>query len=151
VCHLGLHGRAVAGLRDKLEVDLDASILALDRLGVEVPTAVVTGGAGVEGGRLSVGEEVVLDGESSIGFGAFVALLLRGGRSQDAAAVLVVVDVWMKRQWMCCRQLGRCGNVRPVESIVYLALGIGRLVWLMRFCPSTSWPTMPPGPGAGAP
>ena len=37
---------------------------------------------------------VVLDGEASIGFGAFVALLLRGGRGQDAAAVLVVVDVW---------------------------------------------------------
>jgi hypothetical protein len=107
VLHLGLLGRAVAGLRDKLEVDLDASILALDRLGVEVPTAVVTGGAGVEGGRLSVGEEVVLDGEASIGFGAFVALLLRGGRSQDAAAVLVVVDVWMKCQWICCRNLGR--------------------------------------------
>ena len=92
--HLGLVGRAVAGLRDDLEVDLDASILALDRLGVEVPAAVVTGGAGVEGGRLSVGEVVVLDGEASIGFGAFVALLLRGGRGQNAAAVLVVVDVW---------------------------------------------------------
>jgi hypothetical protein len=107
VLHLGLHGRAVAGLRDELEVDLDAGVLALDRLGVEVPAAVVAGGAGVEGGRLGVGEVVVLDGEASIGFGAFVALLLRGGRGQDAAAVLVVVDVWMKCQWMDCERLGR--------------------------------------------
>jgi hypothetical protein len=102
-----LHGRAVAGLGDDLKVDLDAGVLALDRLGVEVPAAVVTGGTGVEGGRLAVGEVVVLDGEASIGFGAFVALLLRGGRGQDAAAVLVVVDVWMKCQWMCCGRLGR--------------------------------------------
>jgi hypothetical protein len=122
VCHLGLHGRAVAGLRDKLEVDLDASILALDGLGVEVPTAVITGGAGVEGGRLSVGEEVVLDVEASIGFGAFVALLLRGGRSQDAAAVLVVVDVWMKSQWMCCRKVGR--RWERTASGVHRVLGL---------------------------
>ena len=54
-----------------------------------------------------MGKVVVLDGEASIGFGAFVALLLRGGRGQDAAAVLVVVDVWMRCQWVCCRKLGR--------------------------------------------
>jgi hypothetical protein len=107
VFHLGLVGRAVPGLRDDLEVDLDASILALDRLGIEVPAAVVTGGAGVEGGRLAVGEVVVLDGEASIGFGAFVALLLRGGRGQDAAAVLVVVDVWDEVSVNALKRVGK--------------------------------------------
>lgn len=101
VLHLGCHGRTVAGLLENLEVDLDASILTLDRLGVEVPAAVVASGAGVEGSGLIVGEEVVLDGEAGISFGAFVALLLRGGRSQDATTVLAVVDVWIKCQRMC--------------------------------------------------
>jgi len=107
VLHLGRHGRAVAGLLEDLEVDLDASILALDRLGVEVPAAVVTGGAGVEGGGFLVGEKVVLDGEAGISFGAFVALLLRGGRGQNAAAVLAVVNVWMECQRMCCGSFRR--------------------------------------------
>lgn len=101
VLHLGCHGRTVAGLLENLEVDLDASILTLDRFGVEVPAAVVASGAGVEGSGLIAGEEVVLDGESGISFGAFVALLLRGGRSQDATTVLAVVDVWMKCQRLC--------------------------------------------------
>lgn len=99
--HLGCHGRTVAGLLKNLEVNLDASILTLDRLGVEVPAAVVASGASVEGGGLVVGEEVVLDGEAGISFGAFVALLLRGGRSQDATTLLAVVDVWMKCQRLC--------------------------------------------------
>jgi len=107
VLHLRGHGRAVAGLLDDLEVDLDASILALDELGVEVPAAMVAGGASVEGGGLLVGEKVVADGEAGISWGALVALLLRGGRGQDAAAVLVVVDVWTKCQWLCCGSLGR--------------------------------------------
>lgn len=64
----------------------------LDLPGVDVPPAVVAGWAGPEGGGAVVGECAVLDGEASVRFGADVALLLRGGRGEDAAAVLAVGD-----------------------------------------------------------
>lgn len=83
---------AVARLSVDLEPDLDALVLVLHRLGVDVPTAVVAGGAGPEGGCSVVGEVAALDVEAAVGFGANVALLLRGRGSQDAAAVLAVPD-----------------------------------------------------------
>lgn len=83
---------AVARLSVDLEPNLDALVLVLHRLGVDVPAAVVAGGAGPEGGGAVVGEVAVLDVEAAVGFGANVALLLRGRGSQDAAAVLAVPD-----------------------------------------------------------
>lgn len=83
---------AVARLSVDLEPNLDALVLVLHRLGVDVPAAVVAGGAGPEGGGAVVGEVAVLDVEATVGFGANVALLLRGRGSQDAAAVLAVPD-----------------------------------------------------------
>lgn len=64
----------------------------LDLLGVDVPAAVVAGRAGPEGGGAVMSEVAVLDGEASVRFGADVALLLRGGRGEDAAAVFDVGD-----------------------------------------------------------
>jgi hypothetical protein len=75
-----------------LEPDLDALVLVLHGLGVDVPAAVVAGGAGPEDLGAVVGEVAVLDVEAAVGFGANVALLLRGRGSQDAAAVLAVPD-----------------------------------------------------------
>lgn len=83
---------AVARLSVDLEPDLDALVLVLHGLGVDVPAAVVAGGAGPEGGGAVVGEVAALDVEAAVGFGANVALLLRGRRSQDAAAVPAVPD-----------------------------------------------------------
>ena len=83
---------AVARLSVDLEPNLDALVLVLHRLGVDVPAAVVAGGAGPEGGGAVVGEVAALDVEAAVGFGANVALLLRGRGSQDAAAVLAVPD-----------------------------------------------------------
>jgi hypothetical protein len=82
----------VARLSVDLEPDLDALVLVLHRLGVDVPAAVVASGAGPEDLRAVVGEVAVLDIEAAVGFGANVALLLRGRRGQDAAAVLAVPD-----------------------------------------------------------
>lgn len=83
---------AVARLSVDLEPNLDALVLVLHRLGVDVPAAVVAGGAGPEGGGAVVGEIAALDVEAAVGFGANVALLLRGRGCQDAAAVLAVPD-----------------------------------------------------------
>jgi len=83
---------AVARLSVDLEPDLDALVLVLHRLGVDVPAAVVAGGAGPESGGAVVGEVAALDVEAAVWFGANVALLLRGWGSQDAAAVLAVPD-----------------------------------------------------------
>lgn len=83
---------AVARLSVDLEPDLDALVLVLHGLGVDVPAAVVAGGAGPEGGGSIVGEVAALDVEAAVGFGANVALLLRSRGSQDAAAVLAVPD-----------------------------------------------------------
>ena len=83
---------AVARLGVDLEPNLDALVLVLHGLGVDVPAAVVAGRAGPEGGGAVVGEVAVLDVEATVGFGANVALLLRGRGSQDAAAVLAVPD-----------------------------------------------------------
>ena len=83
---------AVARQSVNLEPDLDALVLVLHRLGVDVPAAVVSSGAGPEGGRAVVGEVAVHDVEAAVGFGPNVALLLRGWGSQDAAAVLAVPD-----------------------------------------------------------
>jgi hypothetical protein len=85
-------GFAVARLDMDLEPDLGALVLVLHGLGVDVPAAVVAGRAGPEGGGAVVGEVAVLDVEATVGFGALVALLLRGWGSQDAAALLAVVD-----------------------------------------------------------
>ena len=82
----------VARLSVDLEPNLDAGVLVLHGLGVEVPAAVVAGGAGPEGGGAVVGEVAALNVEAAVGFGANVALLLRGRGSQDAAAVLAVPD-----------------------------------------------------------
>lgn len=90
----------VARLSVDLEPDLDACVLVLDGLGVEVPATVVAGRAGPEGGRAVVAEVAVRDVESGVGLGANIALLLRGGRSEDAAAVLAVVDAWKAGQWV---------------------------------------------------
>ena len=82
----------VARLGVDLEPDLDALVLVLHGLGVDVPAAVVAGGAGPESGGAVVGEVASLDVEAAVGFGANVALLLRGRGSQDAAAVLAIPD-----------------------------------------------------------
>jgi hypothetical protein len=84
----------VARLGVDLEPDLDAFVLVLHRLGVDVPATVVASGAGPECGRAVVGKVAAVDVEAAVRFGANVALLLRGRRSQDAAAVLAVVDAW---------------------------------------------------------
>ena len=83
---------AIARLRVDLEPNLDAGVLVFHRLGVEDPATVVAGGAGPEGGRAIVSKVAVLDVEAAVRLGANVALLLRGRRSQDAAAVLAVID-----------------------------------------------------------
>jgi hypothetical protein len=67
---------AVARLSVDLEPDLDALVLVLDGLGVDVPASVVAGGAGPESGGAVVGKVAVLDVEARIGLGADVALLL---------------------------------------------------------------------------
>jgi hypothetical protein len=67
---------AVARLIVDLEPDLDALVLVLDGLGVDVPASVVAGGAGPESGGAVVGKVAVLDVEARIGLGADVALLL---------------------------------------------------------------------------
>jgi hypothetical protein len=84
----------VARLGVDLEPDLDAFVLVLHRLGVDVPATVVASGAGPECGRAVVGKVAAVDVEAAVRFRANVALLLRGRRSQDAAAVLAVVDAW---------------------------------------------------------
>lgn len=85
---------AVAGLRIDLKPDLDAGVLVLDRLKVDVLAAVVASGAGPESGRAVIGELAALNVETGVGFGANIALLLRGGRCQDAATVLAIVNAW---------------------------------------------------------
>lgn len=83
---------AVARLGVDLKPDLDALVLVLHGLGVDVPAAVVAGGASPEDLRAVVGEVAVLDVEAAVRFGANVALLLRGRGSQDATAVLAIPD-----------------------------------------------------------
>jgi hypothetical protein len=66
----------------------------LDGLGVDVPAAVVAGGAGPEDGGAVVSEVTVADVKARIRLRSDVALLLGGRRSEDAASVLAVVDAW---------------------------------------------------------
>lgn len=117
-----------------LQPDFHAGILVFNRLGVQVPAAVVTSGAGPESGRAVVGKVSIFDAEAGVRLGTNIALLLRGGWGQDAAAVFAVVEAWQ------AVSEGREGwtwsDSRPSLSSEYFACGIGRL-----HCPTRFWPS----------
>ena len=73
-----------------MEADLYTAVLLGKGLGVEVVTAVIASWAGVER-AIAVGDgAIAADGETWCCLCSFVTLLLRGWRSQDAAAAVII-------------------------------------------------------------